>query len=394
MNKIAILGAGASGFFAAFEVKKLLPRSTVILIEKSKEVLTKVRLSGGKRCNITHACFDPRTLSSYYPRGEKFLLPLFTQFQPKDMIAWLENRLVFVTTEADGRIFPSTNSSETIISCFLEEKKKLGILLEKEKKIEKLYPKDKGIALVEEGRTERVFDAVLLTTGSAKEPLEWIRSLDIEIVPQVPSLFSFLCPRSPLLSLPGTAVQHATIDLLGSKISGSLLLTHTGFSGPIILKASSLFARKLADLSYKASFFIDWLPEHSFAKLHTQLHSIHFNKSPFPELSQKLWKALLIASHLERNTVLSSQKRETLLHILKKMPFQMEGKHQYTEFVTAGGVALEEVHPKRLESKKISGLFFAGEILDIDGLTGGFNLQAAWTTAYHAAHGIASRFQQ
>jgi len=401
MNKIGIIGAGASGFFAALEIQRLLPHAKVSLIEKSNEVLAKVRLSGGGRCNVTHSCFDPKSLSLNYPRGGKFLLPLFTQFQPKDMMAWLSERGVSLTTEKDGRVFPSTNSSETIISCFLQEQRKLKIELQLHKTLQGIRKDQNVFALIDSEGQEEFFSSLLMATGSAKEPLDWIRSLGIEIVPQVPSLFAFTCPHF-LNSLSGISVPHVTLDLLGKKVSGPILLTHFGLSGPAVLKLSSLLAQKLFALSYKACLSLDWLPSLSFPLLLEKITywKEHFpaqklKKNLFPEFSESLWHAFLHLSHLEKEmrwTDVSSRRREELVQNLKKMVFQLEGKTtNKQEFVTAGGVALPEVDPKTLESKKVPGLFFSGEMLDIDGITGGFNLQAAWTTGYIAAQGIAKR---
>ena len=402
MRSIAILGAGASGFFAALEVQRLLPQAKVILFEKSNEVLAKVRLSGGGRCNVTNACFDPKILSANYPRGRAFLQSLFYTFQSQEMMSWLEKRGVPLKTEKEGRVFPSTDSSETIISCFLQEQKKLGIELHRGKQWQGLRPEPEGIVLFSSDGSEEIFHSLLLATGSAKEPLDWLRQFDIEIIPQVPSLFAFDCPSSPLLSLSGIAIPQVNLQLLGTKVSGPLLLTHFGFSGPAILKLSSLLARKLADLSYKAPLYIDWLPSRSFPLLQEKIHEMKtlypsqkMYKNIFPELCQSLWHRLLSLSGIIHEMTwndLSSQKKEVLLKTLKKMEFQLEGKTtNKQEFVTAGGVSLHEVNPQTLESKKIPGLFFAGEILDIDGITGGFNLQAAWTTGFIAAQGIAKR---
>jgi predicted Rossmann fold flavoprotein len=402
MTRIAIIGAGASGFFAALEVKKRLPLSTVVLLEKSNTPLSKVRLSGGGRCNVTNACLDPKSLSLHYPRGGKFLIPLFHSFQPKDMMDWLSERGVSLKTEENGRVFPSTGKSETIISCLLQEQKKLGIPLELNKQLQSIQPRKSGLALINADGQEELFNSILMATGSAQEPLEWLHSLNIEIVPQVPSLFAFSCPTSPLLSLSGITVSNVTINLLGTSISGPLLLTHLGFSGPAILKLSSLLARKLSEISYKASFFIDWLPNVSFPILQEKIQNIKklcpsqkMNKNPFPEISHSLWITLLNLSRSKPEMSwndLSTPKKEMLIQTLKKMSFHLEGKtSNKQEFVTAGGVSLQEVDPKTLESKKIPGLFFAGELLDIDGITGGFNLQAAWTTGYIAAQGIVQK---
>lgn len=402
MHTIAILGAGASGFFAALELKKLLPSARVCLIERTGEPLSKVRISGGGRCNVTNACLDSKKLSSSYPRGGKFLLPLFMHFQPNDMMNWLKERNVSLKIEAEGRVFPSSDSSESIISCFLEEQKSLSIEVQLNKRVERITLQEKGFILRDDKGNEEFFSSLLIATGSHPEPLSWVRALGIEIVPQAPSLFAFNCPSSPFLDRSGISLPHVTVRLLGTKVSGPILLTHFGFSGPAILTLSSLLARKLFDLSYSASFSIDWLPSLSFRELlekveekKSQTPSHKILKYPVSDLPHSLWHSFLRLASIDKEAAwndLSHQKREILLGNLKKMAFQLEGKTtNKQEFVTAGGVSLDEVDPKTLESKKIPGLFFAGEILDIDGVTGGFNLQAAWTTGYTAAHGIVKR---
>lgn len=402
--KVAVVGAGASGVFAALELKRILPELDVVVLERSREILAKVRLSGGGRCNLTHAGLDLKALSLCYPRGGSFLLPLFRVFQPNDTMVWFESRGVALRTEEDGRVFPVTNSSETIIDCLLREMKALKVSLERGICITGLRCDPEGIVIEVENGLNRVFDAVILATGSMKEPLEWVKRVGIEIVPQVPSLFTFTCPDSFLLPLSGIS-SEVEIEMLGKKVRGPLLITHWGFSGPAVLKLSSLLARKLFECNYEAVFLIDWLPQYPFKSLYDQIDmmrqnqaAIRIKKCPFEGLCQSLWQAFLQSLGLEETRrwgEISQRHKELLLQILKKGRFHLKGMTKYKqEFVTAGGVSLQEVQAKTLEAKRVPGLFFAGEMLDIDGITGGFNLQAAWTTGFQAAHGVNTIYQK
>lgn len=328
MEKCVVIGAGAAGFFAALACQEAFPQAKVVILEKTQQPLAKVRISGGGRCNVTHACFDPKTLCSYYPRGHRELLGPFHHFQPSDTIEWFKKRGVFLKAENDGRMFPTTDSSETIIRCFLDEIKKRGIELELGAKIDALPQAD----------------AVILATGSSKQGYEIAKSVGHSIVPPVPSLFSFNIPSSPLLGLTGLVAPDAIVSLEGGsrKERGAVLLTHWGFSGPAILRLSAWEARFLYEKNYDATCLIEW------------------------------------------NTGLPRRLRQTV----EKKPlerFHIEGKTTYKqEFVTCGGIELKEVNFKTMESKIHPGLFFAGEVLNIDGITGGFNFQNAWTTGWIA----------
>lgn len=399
--KVAIIGAGASGIFAALELKRLNPLIEVVVLEKSSELLSKVRLSGGGRCNCTNVGpFDPLHV---YPRGGAFLRPLLLSFGPKETVAWFQEHGVATHEEEGGRVFPLSNSSETIIACFITELSKHHITVEKGVHIVGIFKTEKGLSIREEQGKERVFDAVLVASGSAKKPLMWVAELGIDIVPQVPSLFTFNCPDSFLSSLSGLALE-VEVEMLGKKVRGPLLITHWGFSGPAILKLSSLLAPTLAACEYITSFTVDWLPQRSFKEIAGEIDQLRKNnagikikKSPFNEVRESLWLAFLKQLGIDEHRrwgELSSHHKEALLQLIKRGQFACKGISSYKqEFVTAGGVSLKEIDSKTLEAKKVPGLFFSGEILDIDGVTGGFNLQAAWTTGYHAAHGIAGLYQ-
>jgi len=328
MEKCIVIGAGAAGCFAALACAEAYPRAKVIILEKTQHPLAKVRISGGGRCNVTHACFDPKMLCQHYPRGHKELLGPFHQFQPTDTIEWFKKRDIHLKTERDGRMFPTTNRSETIINCFLGEIKKRGIDLQLGVRVESIPEAD----------------AIILATGSSRRGYAFAQSLGHTIIPPVPSLFSFNVPSSPLLNLAGVAAPEATVWLEGGSRSetGPIMITHWGFSGPAVLKLSAWEARFLHEKKYRATCVIEW----------------------------------------------NGQLPKRLRRVLEKNPcdrFQIEGKTTYKkEFVTCGGVSLKEVNFKTMESRIHPRVYFAGEILDIDGVTGGFNFQNAWTTGWIA----------
>lgn len=372
--KIVVVGGGASGFFAAIAAKTTHPNATVEIYEKSNKVLSKVRISGGGRCNVTHACFDPKELVKNYPRGSKELLGPFHRFQPKDTIQWFLERGVELKTEADGRMFPITDSSETIIDCLLNEVKKLGI----EIKLKSPFDLESCGA-----------DRIILATGSSKEGWEMARKLGHSIQEPVPSLFTFNIPKFSLEPLSGVSVNPVQISLQGTKFyqQGALLITHWGFSGPAALKLSAFASRYLHEANYEVNLIIDWLPQYSIEDIMDL-----FNKElPIKKLKNiktvpvpaRLW-----AHFCDKETILGSLSKIALRKFcesLKSDHYQVKGKTtNKDEFVTCGGVTRSEINFKTMESKIYPGLYFCGEILDIDGVTGGFNFQNAWTTGWIA----------
>lgn len=393
--KIAIIGGGAAGFFAALAAKECNPEAEVSILERSAKLLSKVRISGGGRCNVTHACFDPRQLVQNYPRGNKELLGPFHRFQPRDMIAWFEARGITLKEESDGRMFPITDSSQTIIDCFLEEAQKLGATISTESKLKSIEKGDHGFIL-----NGRVFvDRVIMATGSAPAGWEMAKSLGHTIQKPVPSLFTFNIPDFPLKELSGISVEKAKLHLKGSRIeqTGPLLITHWGFSGPAALKLSAWGARYLAEEDYTVSVSVDWLPECDLrailgkergANPAKQLGSVRI-----PNLPKNLWKALCERSQISSQLPLSGLSKAALSElseVLHNDCYQVRGKTtNKEEFVTCGGVTLSEVNFKTMESKCCPGLYFCGEILDVDGVTGGFNFQNAWTTGYIAGEAAA-----
>ncbi len=392
---IAIIGGGAAGVFAAIQAAQSSAR--VVLLEAGSQLLTKVRISGGGRCNVTHSCFEPKSLTQAYPRGEKELLGPFTRFQPQDMIRWLEERGVPLKTEEDGRIFPQSDSSETIIQVFLKELASLGVEVRFKSSVRKIEKTGESFLLtLEEGSLQA--SKVLLATGSARQGYALAESLGHTIVNPVPSLFTFNIPSSPLLDLAGISVNPVRVSLKDTPFAytGPLLLTHWGFSGPAILKLSAWGARFLAERGYRAGLLVDWsggtglqdIYEKLAARKEESPSQALGSQSPFP-LPKNLWKTLLFTAGVEAEKSLARFSKKELLQVAEKLTrdvYLIEGKTTYKEeFVTCGGVSLKEIHFQRMESKLCPGLFFAGEVLNIDGITGGFNFQNAWTTAYLAA---------
>ncbi len=373
--KIEVVGGGASGFFAAIAAKKTHPNASVILHERTNQVLSKVRVSGGGRCNVTHACFDPRELVKNYPRGSKELLGPFHRFQPKDTIQWFEDKGIEIKTEEDGRMFPISNSSQTIIDCLLKEAHRVGVEIKMQSKF---------------NQSEMDSDRLILATGSAKVGWEIAEKFGHTIQPPVPSLFTFNVPNFPLESIAGVSLKKVRVNLVGTKLfqEGPILITHWGFSGPAALKLSAFGARYLSEKNYETEICIDWLPEFSVDELISLLTFENATKQiknirsiPLPK---KLWNLLCN----EDNQLLSHLSKTSIRKLCEKLKFdryQVKGKTtNKEEFVTCGGVTLSEVNFKTMESKIHPGLYFCGEILDIDGITGGFNFQNAWTTGWIA----------
>lgn len=347
---LVVVGGGAAGYFAAINAKLQNPLLSVILLEKTRQPLAKVRISGGGRCNVTHHCFEPKKLVERYPRGNKELLGPFTKFGPVDTISWFESRGVPLKVEDDGRMFPTSDSSESIIRCLQGEIKKLGIEVRLEASVQEI--KSGFEVVLKEGVIKG--KNVLLATGSSKAGWEMAKNLGHALVDPVPSLFTFNCPTSPLLDLSGIAVEKAFIQIKGTKLAaeGPLLITHWGFSGPAVLKLSAFGARILHEKNYKAEIEIDWQPD--------------------PDL--KIPKNLL--KRLDPDHLHDSR-------------YTLDGKTTFKyEFTTAGGVELKEVNFKTMESKLVPGLYFAGEVLNIDGITGGYNFQNAWTTGWLVAQAL------
>ncbi len=391
---VVVIGGGAAGFFGAIACARAHSGYSVILIEKMRQVLAKVRVSGGGRCNVTHSCFDPAQLVRSYPRGGKALLGPFHRFQPRDTIAWFKECGVELKTEADGRMFPVTDSSETIIQCLMKEAERAGVTLMRETEVLGIEP---GFTVALKDRESLHCEAILLATGSSKKGYEWAEHLGHTILPPVPSLFTFNIKDERLEGLSGVSVPHARVRIEGTSLTqeGPLLITHWGMSGPGILKLSAWGARVLHDLNYEAELVVAWVPNLSREQIKADFQSMRASKAkrllvaePLYGLPKNLWKKLLAGAGIKEDRLfaqVSNQEIQNLSAQLLEGRFPISGKStNKDEFVTCGGVKLDEVNFQTMESKRCPGLYFAGEILDIDGVTGGFNFQNAWTTAWIA----------
>jgi predicted Rossmann fold flavoprotein len=404
-KKIAIIGGGAAGFFSALTLSELDPTAEIHLFEKRNQWLSKVKISGGGRCNVTHQCFDPKTLSGKYPRGSKELRAAFHTWQPQDTIDWFAQRQVQLKAEADGRMFPTTDDSQTVINCFLQEAQKAKIKLKKGHGIDAISLASDGSFLLKiNGAKEVSYHAVCLALGSLKSsPLEHsIRKFGHSIESLAPSLFAFNVNDTRTYGLSGLSVPNAQVWVDSPKESqtGPILITHRGMSGPAILKLSAWEARKLQEKNYHFDFSINWLahiPKNAIIEAlekqridngkRTLKNTVLFD---FP---RRLWESLLDYANISPETTwsqLSKNSSETLIQELTQGLYHAQGKTtNKDEFVTCGGVKRREINFKRMESKWVPNLHFAGECIDLDGITGGFNFQAAWTTGRIAGMAMA-----
>ena len=396
---IIIVGGGAAGFFTAINIVEKNPKLKVAILERGTEVLNKVRISGGGRCNVTHACFEPNELVKFYPRGEKELRGPFHQFCSGDTIEWFEKHGVELKIEADGRIFPVSNSSQTIIDCFLKATQKLGITVLTGQSVQSIFKKD-SLWKVETQTENYLAEKLILATGSNPKVWEMLQNFGHAIVSPVPSLFTFNIKDSRIKELPGVAA-HVTVKVKDTKLSstGPLLITHWGMSGPAILKLSAWGAQILHDKNYQFTIFVNWLNDAEKADVENMLKELKqehakksvSKKSPF-ELTNRLWESLVLASGIESETKwadLSKIQLQNLANQLTNGTFQVNGKSTFKEeFVTAGGIDLKEINFKTMESKLHESLYFAGEIVNIDAITGGFNFQNAWTSGYIVASAL------
>jgi len=412
---VIIIGGGAAGFFAAINIAELNCNLKIVIIERGKEVLTKVKVSGGGRCNVTHAEFVPSELVQHYPRGEKELLGPFHTFMTGDTVEWFEKRGVELKIEEDGRMFPVSNSSQTIVDCFINEVKRLGITLLQSQSV-KAIQRQKNSWLIQTKQDEFLSEKLLVATGSNTKIWELMQELGHSIVDPVPSLFTFNIKDERIKNIPGVVVPNVSIKVLDSlspngkrsqrgreadlESEGPLLITHWGMSAPAILKLSAFGALELAKRDYKFQIEINFIKT-SFEDCldilkvvkHSSIKKTVINSPQF-ELPKRLWQQLVLASNISnemRWQDLNKNQLEQLVDQLTKAVFNVEGKSTFKEeFVTAGGINLKEINFKTYESKLHKNLYFAGEILNIDAVTGGFNFQNAWTGAYIVAQNIAN----
>ena len=405
-TEVLIIGGGAAGIFSAINCARQNSSIKVTLIEKSSKLLSKVKISGGGRCNVTTSCFNPKLLVQNYPRGEKALFSAFSEFGPKDTVSWFESRGVKLKAEEDGRIFPVSNNSQTIIDCLLNEAKKYKVEIIQEKLLKKILKKENGFECFFNDESIISCNKILIATGGNPnaDSYQWIAKLGHKIEKPVPSLFTFNLIDKEITKLMGISLENVSIKITGTKLisSGPFLITHWGFSGPSVLKLSALSARHLSELNYKYSLLVNWIPSYSEDALRDFLQEfrsengskIISSKLPF-DLPRRLWDYLLEKSDVDvqqRWSELPRKNQNKLINNLICDQYMANGKTTFKEeFVTCGGVSLNDVDLKTMQSKNCKGLFFAGEILDIDGITGGFNFQAAWTTGWIAARSMAEK---
>ncbi len=400
---IIVIGGGAAGFFAAINAAQIHKNCTITLLEKSSKLLSKVRVSGGGRCNVTHACFDNGALIKNYPRGEKELRNVFSRFTTTDTINWFEQRGVKLKTEIDGRMFPITDNSQTIVDCLIQEAKSSGIEIKLNVDIESIQKEEGQFILTANGGGIFTCTKLIIATGgnSKETAYNWLRKLGHSIIKPVPSLFTFNIPDSPVTQLMGVSVTHAKVRIANTRLEteGPLMITHWGLSGPAILKASAWGARELNDLNYNFTAIVNWLPKYTEEKLRIEFsNQRHENPAQYVikncpvELPKRLWEYLVHAAGIPETTRWSDLPKKNsnfLINILINNEYTVKGKTTFKEeFVTCGGINLKEIELTTMQSKVVKGLYFAGEIIDVDGITGGFNFQNAWSTAWVAAQNI------
>jgi len=405
-KQLIVIGGGAAGFFCAVNAARMNPSLKVIIVEKTNKLLSKVRVSGGGRCNVTHACFEIPALVKKYPRGTNFIKKTLHQFNTTHCIEWFRERGVDLKTEADGRMFSVTDSSQTIIDCLLNEANKYKVEIIIKSEVRKVSFKEGKFELELTDLKYLTSDYICIASGGYPKSamFNWLKELNHNIEEPVPSLFTFNMPGSSITALRGVSVEKVSVKIAGSRLTdeGPLLITHWGMSGPAILKLSAWGARELADKNYHFTLLVNWVPAYTEQTLRDKWqlirngHSVQkiINRNPFG-LPNRLWAYLLLESGIKEDfrwADLPSKEQNKLIKNLTAHEFEVRGKTTFKEeFVTCGGIKLQEVDPQSMQSKIIPDLFFAGEILDVDGVTGGFNFQHAWTSGWIAAKYINER---
>lgn len=404
-KKLIVIGGGAAGFFCAVNAARMNPLLQVTIIEKSSRLLGKVKISGGGRCNVTHHCFSIAEMIKKYPRGNSFLKKAFHHFFTTHTIQWFEERNVQLKAESDGRMFPVTDSSQTVIDCLMKEANQYGVEILMNREAGGLTF-DNGQWIIVLKNDERIkADYVCIASGGVPKSIQfdWLKKLGHTIEEPVPSLFTFNIPGSSITELMGVVADNATVKINGTKLSsqGPLLITHWGMSGPAVLKLSSFAARELAAANWHFTVSVNWASDYNENTAREKLQTIRFetaakkisNTNPF-NLPQRLWQYLLQQSDINeavRWADLPAKEQNKLIKHLCTQEFAVKGKTTFKEeFVTAGGIHLNEIDYNTMQSKIVSNLFFAGEVINVDGITGGFNFQNAWTTGWIAAKAIAS----
>jgi predicted Rossmann fold flavoprotein len=401
---LVVIGGGAAGYFGAITTGEARPGSRILILERGREVLQKVRISGGGRCNVTHACFDPRLLVTNYPRGDRELLGPFMRFSPQDTVAWFKAHGVSLKTEKDGRMFPVTDQSETIASCLEQAAARSGVILHCGQRVEGLRPPDRAGTFWQVRRGGQWISArqVLVASGSSAAVWQMLADLGLGLVPAVPSLFTLNIRDPRIQGLAGVSLAHGALSIEGRsalQTTGPMLITHWGLSGPAVLRLSAWGARDLAALQYRCTLRVNWTGEEAgvwsrrFQDWRESMPRKSLLQTAVPGIPARLWERLVEAAGIpagRRWAELRRAEAETLLAQCHTAAFRVEGKSTFKEeFVTAGGVDLKELDFRRFEARRFPGLFLAGEVLDIDAITGGFNFQAAWTGGWLAGQAIA-----
>jgi predicted Rossmann fold flavoprotein len=400
---LIVIGGGAAGFFGAIQAAEMKPGLKVLILEKSTKLLSKVKISGGGRCNVTHDCLNPVKLSHHYPRGEKQLQHIFKSYGAAQTVDWFRSKGVELKVEEDGRMFPVTNSSQTIIDCLMQEALGRKIKIELGEGVNKIELLENGFVVTSQTGKKYSGGETLVAIGGNpnKQAYEWIESLGHTIVKPIPSLFTFNDSEKKFSDLMGVAVPSAEVRIAGTKLSepGPILITHWGLSGPAVIKLSAWAAEYLHQVNYQFIALVSWIGPQAEEDIRQKLSDQKKEKpkqkvfsNPMFALPQRLWARLCELSDIDENKIwaeLPQKNTNRLMEFLIRCPFHIKGKTTFKEeFVTCGGIDLKEIDLVKMESKKVKGLYFAGEVLNIDGETGGFNFQAAWSTAYVAAKAL------
>ena len=404
-KKLVVIGGGAAGFFCAVNAARLQPGLEVVLLERSSKLLSKVKVSGGGRCNVTHDCNSIADMIKMYPRGAAFLKKAFHHFFTTDTVSWFETRAVKLKTETDGRMFPVTDQSQTIIDCLLNEASKYRVNIQMNVTVESINKNGNSWQIHAANKIIEA-DYICIAAGGFSKALQfnWITNTGHSIENPVPSLFTFNIPGNGITDLMGISLENVSVKIAGTKLqdNGPLLITHWGLSGPAILKLSAWGAKELSNKNYAFKIVVNWLPAFNETTLKIKFQEIRFNqasqkiinRNPFG-LPSRLWEYLLTNCDVKegiRWADLPAKEQNKLIKILCAQEFSVKGKTTFKEeFVTAGGIRLNEIDVNTMESKILPGLFFAGEIIDVDGVTGGYNFQNAWTTGWIAAQGIIAK---
>jgi predicted Rossmann fold flavoprotein len=403
---LIVIGGGAAGFFGAIQAASVTPGLRVMILEKSSKLLSKVRVSGGGRCNVTHHCFNASKLAQHYPRGEKPLKSLFKSFDAEAIVEWFRTKGVILKTEKDGRMFPTTDRSETIIECFLGEADRLKITVKMNSAVTSIASQDDMLRVVTNGGEQYMSAKVLVAIGGHANPnaYQWLISSGHSLRKPIPSLFTFNDSRKVFTDLMGISVPDATVRIAGTKFSekGPVLLTHWGLSGPAVIKLSAWAAEYLHDVNYVFTVLVNWTGSIQEESLRAQLTAFKGQRGKLKivsnsmfNLPNRLWQRLCALSEINEGKIwseLSMRSMNKLIEHLIRCQFEIKGKTTFKEeFVTCGGIDLQDVDLTTMESKIVRNVYFAGEVLDIDGETGGFNFQSAWTTAYVAASSMARK---